>query len=325
MNGLTDRRGFLAQSARLAAGVGAAAVSCRWAAAAETVPGLSFACRDDHVRLVDKKNSWEWLAEIGANAVEVTIRDDLSLPWLLHPDRKYSAATDDGIEALAADLKAAGKRISAFCMYNHFEDRPAFEVECGTRVARAAKALGVKAVRIDVVPHKLSADAFLELAVKTLASLIEATEGTGVAFAIENHGKTTNDPAFLKPLLDRVGSKRLGVTLDTGNFYWFGHPLSRVYELYEMFAPSVRHTHCKSIRFPETEREKRRPMGWEYSKYNCPLYEGDIDFRRVLKILRAAGYSNDLCIEDESLGRFPAAERDAVLAKEIRYLKDCLG
>ena len=121
---------------------------------------------------------------------------------------------------------------------------------------------------------------------KTLKRVIETTEDTGVAFGIENHGGTTNDPEFLKPLFDRVGSKRLGLTLDTGNFYWFGHPLSKVYELYEAFAPRVCHTHCKSIRFPETEREKQRPMGWEYGKYNCPIYEGDIDFRRVVKILR---------------------------------------
>ena len=92
-----------------------------------------------------------------------------------------------------------------------------------------------------------------------------------------------------------------------------------------MFAPSIRHTHCKSIRYPEGEREKRRSMGWEYGKYTCPVYEGDIDCRRLVKILRAAGYANDLCVEDESLGKFPASERREVLAKEIRYLKGCLA
>jgi sugar phosphate isomerase/epimerase len=119
-----------------------------------------------------------------------------------------------------------------------------------------------------------------------------------------------------------VGSNRLGLTLDTGNFYWFGHPLSKVYELYEAFAPRVFHTHCKSIKFPPSERQKQRPVGWEYGKYACPIYEGDIDFRRVLKTLIAAGYTGDLCVEDESLGRFPAAERGKILAKEVRYLKD---
>jgi hypothetical protein len=44
----------------------------------------------------------------------------------------------------------------------------------------------------------------------------------------------------------------------------------------------------------------------------------------VIKILRAAGYSGDLCVEDESLGKFPAEERGAILAKEIRHLKECM-
>ncbi len=62
-------------------------------------------------------------------------------------------------------------------------------------------------------------------------------------------------------------------------------------------------------------------MGWGYEKYTCPIYEGDVDFRRLVAILRKAGYANDLCVEDESLGHFPASERADILAKEIRFLK----
>ena len=81
------------------------------------------------------------------------------------------------------------------------------------------------------------------------------------------------------PLFAGVGSKRLGLTLDTGNFYWYGHPLSKVYELYEMFASRVFHTHCKSIGYPAEEREKQRPMGWQYVKYHGPIYSGRHRFR----------------------------------------------
>jgi sugar phosphate isomerase/epimerase len=315
-----SRREFLAGSVV----AGLAAVSGVRASAAEEKPKLCLACRDSHLKQTGQKDCWSALRAIGAEGVEASIGDDLALPGLFHPDRRYSAATPAGIETLQADMKASGRRISALCMNNRFEDRPDPEVEWGAKAARAAQALGVKAIRIDVVPHKLAAAEFLDFAVRTLKRLIEATEPTGVAFAIENHGGTTNNPDFLQPLFDRVGSPRLGLTLDTGNFYWFGHPLSKVYELYETFAGRVRHTHCKSIRFPEAEREKRRPVGWEYGKYNCPIYEGDIDFRRVVKILLAASYANDLCVEDESLDKFPADERGAILAKEIRHLKDCL-
>ncbi len=127
------------------------------------------------------------------------------------------------------------------------------------------------------------------------------------------------------PLLDRVGSQRLGVTLDTGNLYWFGHPLSKVYELIQTYAPHVVHTHCKNIRYPADQREVQRPMGWEYAKYEAPVDKGDIDFVRVVKILRAAGYTGDLCVENESLRKLPESERASVLATEIGYLKRLRG
>lgn len=324
MRNSPSRRQFLGTSSRLLAGVGAASLLRGSASAAEGKPRLCLACRDTHLAVTGKPDSWSALESLGAEGVEATIGEDLSFPVLHHPERKYSGATEAGIEQLAADMKAAGRKITAFCMYNRFEERPDFEIEWSTKVARVAQALGVKAVRIDVVPRKLAAAEFLESAVTTLKKLMEATEATGVAFGIENHGGTTNNPDFLKPLFDRVGSKRLGLTLDTGNFYWFGHPLSKVYELYAAFAPRVFHTHCKSIGYPEDQRERQRPVGWEYGKYNCPIHEGDIDFRKVVKILTDAGYSNDLCVEDESLGRLPAAERAGVLAKEISYLKGLL-
>ena len=62
-------------------------------------------------------------------------------------------------------------------------------------------------------------------------------------------------------------------------------------------------------------------MGWEYAKYCCPVYEGDLDFERIVKILRQANYRGDLCVEDESLGRFPEDQRADILRNEIALLK----
>jgi len=252
--------------------------------------------------------------------MESTISDDLALPGLFHAGEKYSLASDAGIARVKTAASTAGQKITALCMYNRFAERPDQEVELCTRAARAAQALGVSAIRIDVVPQKLARPEFLKLATATLAKVMAATESTGVAFAIENHGNTTNDPEFLRPLFVGVGSKRLGLTLDTGNFYWYGHPLSKVYELYEMFAPRVFHTHCKNIGYLADQREKRRPIGWQYAKYHGPIYAGDIDFGRVVTILKKAGYANDLCIEDESLGK--AKDAADILGKELRLLKD---
>jgi sugar phosphate isomerase/epimerase len=330
MLNLLTRRAFLIRSTAAAAGGALAAIGPQPSpgaerkkrrARAEARPALTLACRDPHLKLTGRPDCWSALKSLGAEGVEATIDERLALPVLFHPERKYSADSPAAIEQLAADAKAAGCRITALCMYNRFEERPELELEWGTKVAKAAQALGVKAIRIDVVPHKLQGNEFLDFSAGVLKKLLAATESTGVGFGIENHGGTTNDPEFLQRLFDRVGSSRLGLTLDTGNFYWYGHPLSKVYAICETFASRVFHTHCKSIKYPADQREKRRPMGWEYGKYTCPIDEGDVDYRRVASILRKAGYSNDLCVEDESLSHFPEAERPAVLAREIRHLQ----
>jgi len=321
MNDSLTRRRFLAHSCHLCGGIALASLAGDSVLAKQQATTWPVTCRDAMLRHTGQKDCWSAMQAIGAEGVEAHIAEDLSLPGLFHPKVKYTAANTAGIEQVAADARNAGQQITAFCMFNRFDERPQQEIAWCRRGARAAQVLAVPAIRIDVVPQKRSRDDFLKHAVHTLSAVIKQTESTGVRFAVENHGNTTNDPDFLKALFDGVGSDRLGLTLDTGNFYWFGHPLSEVYRWYETFAPRVFHTHCKSIAYPEDQRERRRPMGWKYAEYHVPIYQGDIDFARVISILRKAGYANDLCIENESLGRLRADQATANLAKEIRLLK----
>jgi len=258
---------------------------------------------------------------IGAECVEVAVAPDLSCPQLFHPARKYTLATPDGISVLRDDLTAGGGEIGAFMMGNRFDEQLEQELECTRKLVKAALQLGVKTVRIDVVPRKLSGDEFLRFAINTCRAMCDIADGTPIRFGVENHGKITNDPVFLEKLFDSVGSEKLGLTLDTANFYWWGHPVNDLYAIYEKFASRVVHTHCKNIRYPADKKNIKREMGWEYGKYCCPLYEGDIDFVRVVKILRQADYQGGLCVENESLGRFPEAERAEILKKEIAFLK----
>jgi sugar phosphate isomerase/epimerase len=271
-------------------------------------------CRDMKLGSpVGQTDCWSALRSVGAEGVEVHVADDLTLPSLFHPTTRYTLATAAGAERLAADAKRAGQQITAFLMFNHFEQQPEAEVERCGRLARLAQGLGVPTIRIDVEPSaKLGRPELLKRAIETLAKVMAATESTGVTFAIENHSSTTNDPVFLKALFDGVGSKRLGLTLDIVNFYWFGYPLSKVYEICELFAPRVFHTHCKNVRYPAEQREKQRPMGWRYAECVCPTDQGDTDYARVVAILRKAGYPNDLCLESV----FPNS-----LAHEIRFLQ----
>lgn len=278
-------------------------------------------CRDVHQKVAGLPDSWSSMKAVGAEAIEVCVELDLTCPLLFHPQRKYTLATPEGIRTLKDDLSASGCRIAAFMMGNRFDERLEEELECARRLIPAAQQLGVEIIRIDVVPRKLEGDQFLSFAIDTCKRLCALAEDSPIRYGVENHGKITNDPQFLDRLFDGVGSCRLGLTLDTANFYWWGHPVSELYPIYEKFAPRVVHTHCKSIGYPDDKKNVRREMGWEYGKYCCPIYEGDLDFARIVKILRKARYRGDLCVENESLGRFPENQRADILRREIALLK----
>jgi sugar phosphate isomerase/epimerase len=189
------------------------------------------------------------------------------------------------------------------------------------KLVPVAEELNVKAIRIDVVPRKTPLEQFLPVAIAACKAICAINDGRPVRYGIENHGRFTNDPAVLDKLFAGVGSPQLGLTLDALNFYWYGWPLEELYGVYEKFASRVVHTHCKSVHYPKDQQNVRRAMGWEYGKYAAPIYEGDIDYQRVVAILRKANYRGDLCLENECLRHFPVAEQPGVLRKEIAMLK----
>ena len=65
-------------------------------------------------------------------------------------------------------------------------------------------------------------------------------------------------------------------------------------------------------------------MGWRYTEYVAPIYQGDIDHSRIISILRKAGYEGDITIEDESLSKFPGSQREEILKKDVKYLQKIL-
>lgn len=314
-----SRRHFIRTTGTLVASAGIFSLGKLQAAASTP---WTVACRDQHLKTAGKPNSWACAKALGAEGIEVNVGIDLGCPNLESAAGKYSLASEKEIQTLKEDAARNQCRITAFVMNNRLDERLEQELEWARKLVKAATQLGVKAIRIDVWPHKLGEKEFLSFAIDACKRLCEIAAGTDVRYGIENHGKVTNNPEFLDQLFAGVGSPALGLTLDTANFYWYGHPLSELYGIYEKFASRAVHTHCKNIKFPEDKKNVRRPMGWEYDKYNCPIYEGDIDYKRLLAILHRANYSGDLCVEDESLGKFPAGERATVLQKEMAMLKE---
>jgi sugar phosphate isomerase/epimerase len=236
---------------------------------------------------------------------------------------------EEGCSEYRAELNQCGIRISAFlCAQNFGLDPVQPEIDWIVAAVRAADALGIPAVRIDSA-MKGQDQVPLEQRVATFAGAarraLDATGGSRVRLGIENHGRQGNDPAWMDGVLERVNSPRLGLTLDLGNWYWFGHPLQRLYEIYRKYAPHTVHTHVKSIRYPEELREEQREVGYRYGEFSAPLDEGDIDFARAVGILRQGGYDGDLVIEDESLGKFPEETRPDVLRRDVEHLRRAIA
>ncbi len=279
------------------------------------------ACRDSTLRPLRADNTWTLLDELGYDAIEIRVDFNGRCPQVRKADRQYTIETPEGVKQLQDDAREAGKSISAFCLVNEFDARPNEEIAFTSKVAEIAADMKIPAVRLDMVPHKHQGDAYLKLAIDAGRRIVKLTEGLSVRFGLENHSNTTNNIEFLRKLFDGIGTKRFGLTLDTANFYWYGYPLSQLYDIFREYAPYVCHTHCKSIAYPEAEREKKRPMGWEYEKYTCPVDKGDIDFRKLTDILRKAGYTGDLCIENESFKKESVEQRKEILKKEAQFLR----
>lgn len=271
------------------------------------------------------------LEALGLEAVELEVTRDMKVRNIAPIDGQEWATLDSeqAISSYAEHLASAGVRASAFMLANDF-NRADFRAEEDwvIEVVKAAASLAIPAVRIDAIMTG-ETDLPLEQRVTRFADsmkrVLDETDYHIVELGIENHGFQGNDPDFLDKVLASVGSPRLGLTLDTGNFYWAGHPLTRVYEIIRHFAGRVKHTHCKNIGYPAETREQQRELGWRYGDFVCPLDEGDIDHALVFEILRAGGYSGDLCIEDESLGRFPKEKWQEVLHKDANHFRSLLA
>ncbi len=283
--------------------------------------------RDDVVFAAGYTCLAEGLKDLGIGAVELFVHRDDTVPALVPIGDKTRLSLTDPAEfaTLQAQIQERGIRIAALCMGNDFNaDDKDFEVAWAVRTAEAAQKLGVPAIRIDAIMHgekDLPLEARQKLVADMIQRILAGSAATGVEFGIENHGFQGNDPEFLAGLLERVGSDRLGLTLDSGNFYWRGWPLSRTYEIFERFAPFVKHTHIKNIQYPPELREVQREMGYEYGKYVSPIHEGDIDHTRYFQALKKAGYDRDLCLEDESLGKYSNEERKANLRAAAEFFQ----
>jgi sugar phosphate isomerase/epimerase len=283
--------------------------------------------RDDTVRAAGFTTLMEGLRAMGIDSVELSFARDRTVVSLTD-DRRFPLATSADGEAYRRHLAENGVSVSALLVANNFGATDAApEIAWCVDAIHGAEWLGAPAIRADTIMRTEAPEereARVQRYVAAMRPVLRQTEGSRVTIGMENHGPQGNEPEFLAGVLEAIPDPRLGLTLDTGNFYWSGQPLSELYNIYGRFARRVRHTHVKSIAYPPEERERRRETGWKYGEYASPLAKGDIDLARVIRLLREAGYDGSLTIENESLGRLGTEERRAALVSDASHLKELL-
>ena len=273
----------------------------------------------------------EGLQALGINSIELGISREYQVAAIKPTEGKsnFVLTSESAAQEYKEHLEQNGVKISAILMANNF-NAPDLEAELNwvIKTIQLADILGISAIRIDAImsgEREMALEKRQSHFAGCIHKILDATASSDVPLGIENHGFQGNDPDFLDGVLASVGSERLGLTMDMGNFYWAGHPLDKVYEILEHFAPVTKHTHVKNIAYPEEVRNTQRQLGWEYGKYSCPIPDGDIDIARVAGFLKESGYNGGLNIEDESVGKFSPEERANVLKRDAEHLKKILG
>ncbi|MGB9607219.1 MAG: sugar phosphate isomerase/epimerase family protein [bacterium] len=224
---------------------------------------------------------------------------------------------EEGIEEIRRKSAENGLNIWALGGYTNFvkKDSKEFEEEIKKVIGylEIAEKLGAKVIRVfGGEPHPdIPESQYPELIAKGLKECASEAERRGIYLGMENHGYITNDAELEIRILEKVGSPFVRLTVDTSNYYWYGHSLATIERFYKLVAPYCVHTHLKDGSQKKGARDKYISLA---------LGEGELPLELFLDELLRSGYDGPLCIEYEG-------EEDARIGarKGYEYLKNYLA
>jgi len=171
--------------------------------------------------------------------------------------------------------------------------RPEISVPYLEKAIRFAETLGAPVVNTDegIRPTWLDCDECFDVMRYTLKTVLRVAERRGVAIAIEPHQCISRTTAGLLRIATLVDSPMLRVNYDTGNAFLAGED---PYEGLQAVMDRLVHVHAKDISIQHAAEEQGKVTG---TPVGCACGDGVIDWRRVIAILRAGGYSGVLSVE----------------------------
>ncbi len=206
-------------------------------------------------------------------------------------------------------LDALGLKVSGLSAHSPMA-QPEVSIPFLTQAIRFADELGAPCVNTDegVVPEWMGdAEAFAMIRY-TLKRVLPVAERHKVHIALEPHQKFTVRLATYKKILDLVKSPYFNCNPDTGNLFISG---TDPYKFIAAIAKRVVHVHAKDIGGVTLDARGKLtgvPSG-------CACGDGVIDWPRVVRILRKAGFKGVLAVEC-------GTEEQA--ARSIKYLRKVL-
>jgi L-ribulose-5-phosphate 3-epimerase len=167
-------------------------------------------------------------------------------------------------------------------------------LEHGVKAVQWAAAYGIPLVNTAVGGHQ-SADEDEAAFLVNVGALADAADQAGVVVTLEIHGDIMASSDLTIPLIEKIGRDSIKVNYDTANVEFYSG--ERAVDDLPKITSQLAHVHLK-----DTAGGKGN---WDFPAVG----DGTVDFRRVLEILRDAGYSGPYSVEIEFKGEpWPALE-----------------
>lgn len=232
----------------------------------------------------------ERAAQIGYRWVEPMVHNGREL--LSEAGYFHSFSMDDDPLEMKDVLDRFGMKpsgLSAHCPLM----RPEISVPYLQKAIRFAAAVGAPVVNTDegIRPEWVSLEDAFAVMKYTLTAVLRTAERYGVFIGIEPHQSISKSTQGLLRIATLVNSPRLRVNYDTGNAYLAGED---PYEGLRKVAHLLVHVHAKDISVRMSESEKGKVTG---TPVGCACGDGVIDWRKVIGILRDAGFNGVLSVE----------------------------
>ena len=212
-------------------------------------------------------------------------------------DLKKSAA-DYGVQSLLIMVDGEG------ALGDPDEAKRAKAVENHRKWLEMAKFLGCHSIRVNAQSSG-SYEEQMKLAADGLSSLCDVAKPFGLNVIVENHGGLSSNGAWLAGVMKKVDKPTCGTLPDFGNFSLGGGKWYDRYKGVKELMPFAKAVSAKSHQFDTQGNETKT------------------DYARMMKIVRAAGYTGWVGIEWE--GGSPSEHEGILLTKKILEKNGCIS